>query len=886
MEAWFWTASHPALRGRDFSQRRFGASLFLPSIFAFGKCCRHEQFPTHMKKRVEQMRVVHMDALGTEKRAADAWRLHRPGAIEEVILEDNRTRLFRTSSRVALRIRLWSAEIVQFSWHVWRVATEEFSYAIDPGHPFGESPPHDWAQTGEAWVLRTPALTLSLRKKDAHLRIEDVHGQLLYEDAEGFACRETIMTGLAEWRLRAKAPKNAWYHGLGDKACRLNLRGRRFTNWNTDTFMYGADTDPMYKTIPFFIQTTGKTASGFFLDNTYRSRFDFDSRRKGVLEVQAAGGPFSWFFIAGPAYLDVCRRYALLTGKAPLPPLWALGFHQCRWSYFPESRVKEVAATFRKLDIPCDALWLDIDYMDGYRCFTWNLDYFPDPKGMIQWLRDKGFRTVVMIDPGIRIDEAYFAFQHGTDHDVWCKRSNGEWMIGPVWPPDCVFPDFTHPKVRAWWGALYRELYVHQEVDGFWNDMNEPAVFKVQAKTFPDTVVHHYDGHPTDHRQAHNVYGQQMSRATFEGLRKLKPHQRPFVLTRATYAGGQRYAAVWTGDNVATWEHLAIALRQVLRLSVSGFSFAGSDIGGFVGRPDGQLLVRWLQLGAFHPLFRIHSIGDNEDGDAAQENATRTSPARPRMDQEPWSFGEPWTTYAREAIALRYRLLPYFYTLCYQHQQDGTPLLWPLGAGWPDDPWAVRCEEAFMLGPALLVWPILKPDLRTKTIYLPKGEWFHLLTGKRYGQGKHRLRVRHDSILAFAKAGTVVPMHPVRAASSMPLPDAPSLRIFAGNSEAPSHWYEDAGDGYAYLEGHYRLAEYELSATGHSLTLSQNLDGSYALPHSEVKLEWVLPAGIRPTLRVDRQDVPMQRHSSQGCWLAKVPADFRQAVCTFASETG
>ncbi len=839
-----------------------------------------------MSEKKRRLHIVPMDKLGTEKRADDAWRLHKPGSIIQVMEEDERTRLFRTDSKVSLRVRIWSAEIVQFVWYVWHVPADDFSYAIDPENPFEAIPPHDWARDESGWTLRTQALRVHIRKSDAHIHIEDPQGQTLYADEQGFACRETILTGLSEWQLRAQAPKRAGYHGLGDKAGRLNLRGQRFTNWNTDTFMYGAETDPMYKTIPFFIQVTDKVASGFFLDNTFQSWFDFDSRRKGFIEVRTAGGPFSWFFIGGPAWLDVCRRYALLTGRAPLPPFWALGFHQCRWSYFPESRVREVAETFRQLDIPCDAIWLDIDYMDGYRCFTWNLDYFPDPKGMIQWLRDRGFHTIVMIDPGIRIDEQYFVFQHGTDHDVWCKRTNGEWMIGPVWPPDCVFPDFTNPRVRQWWGALYRELYVLQGVDGFWNDMNEPAVFKVNSKTFPENVAHDYDGHPTDHRKAHNVYGQQMSRATFEGLRQLKPQQRPFVLTRATFAGGQRYAAVWTGDNVASWEHLAIALRQMLRLSVSGFSFAGSDIGGFAGQPDGELMVRWLQLGVFHPLFRVHSIGNNTDGDAARENGMPVlPPPEKRMDREPWAWGEPWTSHARAAIRLRYRLLPYFYTLFYRHHQDGTPVLWPLAACWPTDATAVRTEEAFLLGPHLLAWPVLRKGQKTKTIHLPEGKWYHLQTGRAFGPGTHRMRVHMHTIPVFAKAGSVLPLHPVRNHTSEPLPDVPSLRIFPGSSDQPCAWYEDEGDGYGYRQGLYRLARFEQRQSPEGVVLTQEIEGQFRPAWDWVRLEWVLPAAARPSLVVDGQTVPLSRQAGEGIWTGRVPADFRQAICTFATTS-
>ncbi|MCB0589481.1 MAG: hypothetical protein KDD06_29625, partial [Phaeodactylibacter sp.] len=324
----------------------------------------------------------------------------------------------------------------------------------------------------------------------------------------------------------------------------------------------------------------------------------------------------------------------------------------------------------------CDAIYLDIDYMDGYRCFTWNKDYFPNPSAMIGKLRQQGFQTVVMIDPGIRVDSKYRVYQKGMEKEAFARRSSGELMRGPVWPPDCVFPDFTRPDVREWWGGLYKGLYLEDGVSGFWNDMNEPAVFKVEGATCPDNVLHHYDGHPCDHRKAHNVYGQQMSRATFEGLKKLKPGKRPFVLTRATFSGGQRFASVWTGDNAATWEHLRLANLQCQRLSASGFSFVGSDIGGFDKQPDGELFIRWLQLAVFHPLYRVHSMGNNIDGAAeAEAEMIQAAEKENRMDQEPWSFGEDNTLLARKAIEFRYELLPYIYTAFRQYVQTGSPVI-------------------------------------------------------------------------------------------------------------------------------------------------------------------------------------------------------------------
>ncbi|MEM9992329.1 MAG: TIM-barrel domain-containing protein, partial [Bacteroidota bacterium] len=425
------------------------------------------------------------------------------------------------------------------------------------------------------------------------------------------------------------------------------------------------------------------------------------------MSFSVEGGEMNYYFIAGPELLKVAERYTTLTGRADLPPLWALGFHQCRWSYYPEQEVRDLADTFRKLEIPCDAIYLDIDYMDGYRCFTWNKDYFPTPKKMISDLAEQGFQTIVMIDPGLRVDDEYEVYQSGLEFDAYCRRSTGEIMVGPVWPPECVFPDYTRPDVREWWGQLYHELYVEQGVSGFWNDMNEPAMFKVNIGTVPDDVMHYHEGTPCDHRKAHNIYGLQMSRATTEGLKQLKPEKRPFLLSRATYSGGQRFAAVWTGDNVATWEHLHIANTQAQRMSISGFSFIGSDIGGFAEQPTGEMMVRWLQLAVFHPFMRIHSIGNKVDGASEVEKEEVEAMEREnRLGQEPWSFGENWTPLVKAAIELRYVWLPYIYSTFWQHTYYGTPMLRSAIFYDQTDEKLKDEEQIFLFGDQVLVCPI------------------------------------------------------------------------------------------------------------------------------------------------------------------------------------
>ncbi|MDZ7694905.1 MAG: glycoside hydrolase family 31 protein [Balneolaceae bacterium] len=406
--------------------------------------------------------------------------------------------------------------------------------------------------------------------------------------------------------------------------------------------------------------------------------------------------------------------------------MWGLGYHQCRWSYYPESQVREIAKNFRKHQIPCDAIYLDIDYMDNYKVFTWNKERFPNPKKMIADLQKEGFQTIVMIDPGIKIEEKYKVYESGKKQDVFCKRPDGDLMIGPVWPPRTVFPDYTNPRVRDWWAELYEDFMSGLKISGIWNDMNEPAVFDVLSKTFPNDIRHNYEGHPCSHRKAHNIYGMQMARASLQGIKKHNPDKRPFLLTRANFSGGQRYAALWTGDNIASWDHLRLANEQCVRLSISGYSFCGTDIGGFVDTPDAELYTRWLQLEVFHPLFRTHSMGYNVEGAAAvKQDEVEQRQAELERKREPWTFAEKITKISRKTIELRYKLLSYLYTAFRKYVTEGTPILQPVVFYDQSDEHTFSSNNDFMFGDQILVSPVLEKNQRTKHLYLPKGRWYH-----------------------------------------------------------------------------------------------------------------------------------------------------------------
>jgi alpha-glucosidase len=644
--------------------------------------------------------------------------------------------------------------------------------------------------------------------------------EVLCEQSSGYSVRQTILNGTENVQIQQKIQVNERFLGLGDKSCSLNLRGKKFENWCTDSFGYDENSDPLYRAIPFFYGVVPNKETehslikpydfyGIFMDNTFRSHFDFGTTEADTLTYSADGGEMNYYLFFGAETLnDILKSYLELTGVPEQPPMWALGFHQCRWSYYPEARVRAIAKQFRELKIPCDAIYLDIDYMDGYRCFTWNDTLFPNPKQMIADLKSDGFETVVMIDPGIKVEENYSIYKEGVEKDFFCRRSNGELMLGPVWPDTCAFPEFTNPKVRDWFGSLYEDLYTNLGVSGFWNDMNEPAVFHVKRMTFPDEVRHDYDGHPTNHAKAHNVYGMLMTRSTKEGLERMQPEKRPYLLCRASYSGGQRYAAVWTGDNLATWAHLKIANLQCQRLGISGFALNGTDIGGFAENPTAELFTRWMQLAVFHPVMRVHSAGNHEDGASiVDDDQLKAAEAALRQDQEPWVFGEPYTATVRAAIELRYRLLPYFYTTF--AFQRFSAMVKSLSFYEFLDEQCFEQEDQFLFGSHIVVAPILEEGQTKKSIYLPQtdplfekeegeinADWFDFATGLAYEGGTTiTLDVTLASIPMFVRAGACLPLYPIRQHTKERVEQL-TWHIYYDAWETSGVYFDDAGDGY------------------------------------------------------------------------------------------
>jgi alpha-glucosidase len=638
-------------------------------------------------------------------------------------------------------------------------------------------------------VIATKALRVTVTHAPFRVAFATAAGESLDEDDKDLG---TAFAG-ERVKLWKRLRDDEHVYGFGEKIGKLDKRGWQlggyaFTMWNTDTYGYDSSTDPIYASIPFFMVLRGGRAHGILFDNTWRTTFDVGHESPSLLAMGAVGGELNYYFIDGPAPKRVLERYTALTGRMPLPPRWALGYNQCRYSYYPDSKVRFIAQNFRERRIPADAIWLDIHYQKGYRPFSWDPERFPDPKKLVADLRAQGLRTVVILDAHPRKEPGTHVYDSGLQGDFFVKNPDGSVYEGPVWPSNAekdpgpsVFPDFSKPGAREWWGGLY-SFFTDIGIAGIWNDMNEPAVFSPPTATMPLTVRHDNEGQPTDHREIHNVYGQLMTRATFEGLSRLRPRERPFVLTRATYAGGQRYSAVWPGDNVSDWPSLGQGLAVLMGLGLSGFPFVGTDIGGFAETPSAELFTRWLQVGVFHPFMRTHT--------------TFGTP-----DQEPWSYGTRHEAVNRRAIELRYELLPQIYQVMNEASETGVPALRPLFLEFPDDPQTWGIQDQFLFGRDLLVAPVLREAQTERGVYLPAGDWYDYWTGRLVKGGRSvTVPVTLDSIPIYVRAGGFVFTQPV-VQHTGEMPGQP-LRVSvypAARSEADL--YEDDGESLDYKDG-------------------------------------------------------------------------------------
>jgi alpha-glucosidase len=671
------------------------------------------------------------------------------------------------------------------------LADDLFRLQITSRKKFSARP--SWAVEKLDW----PAVRVEQKISAQQIEIKTASGKLLFSlqngtwsflNAAGQKIFESASVGFDEKKtlVELELAEDESIFGLGETTGTFNKRGLIREFWNTDILGHAPAIHPsmrsLYVSIPFAISFRENRAAGIFWDNPGRQIWDMGQTELNKWKMRAATGEIDLYFFLGPNVQQVVSRFTELTGRMPLPPRWALGYQQCRYSYETQKRVEEIARNFRRRKIPCDAIYLDIHHMDGYRVFTFGKT-FPKPARLVRKLAKQGLKVICIVDPGVKNDRKFSVLKNGIASRAFVKAPGGKKdYIGRVWPGDARFPDFLNERTRIWWGNEQKKLS-ELGIAGFWNDMNEPANFAMPTKTLPEKCVHDSDNGKVTHGEIHNVYGMQMARASRNGILRHQPDTRPFVITRAGYAGVQRHALVWTGDNSSVWEHLSDAVQMFLNLSISGVPFCGGDIGGFIDNTTPELFLRWLQFATFTPFYRNHSN-------------TGT------IDQEPWAFGEKVENIARKFIELRYQLLPYLYGLFAEAHRGGSPIMRPLFWHFQNDAVARAVSDQFLLGQNLLVAPILRQGATARSVYLPRGDWFDFWSGEKFSGEQYVVaNAALETIPLFARGGTILPMSAVQQFVGENSPQTINLHCWPGAGELD--WYDDDGTTLDFQNGKF-----------------------------------------------------------------------------------
>jgi alpha-glucosidase len=655
-------------------------------------------------------------------------------------------------------------------------------------------------EIGDCILIKTALIQFHFDFNNGICSIYDTEGNLLsQDDSLGISWIGTEVTC-----YKALQP-NEKFIGLGEKTGDLNRKGRAYTNWNTDYFAYGVNDDPLYASIPFYIGVLDETAYGIYFDNTHKSVFNFGASTNRFTYFSAEDGDMDYYFIHQPSISQIISSYTELTGKMKMPPKWALGYQQCRYSYYPDKEVLTLASTFRDKEMPADVIYLDIHHMEEYKVFTFDGENFSDPKGLISRLKEKGFRVVVIMDPGIKNQSGYLPYEEGKSQGLFVKYPDGSAYEAQVWPGWCAFPDFTNPNTRAWWMEKMA-FYTEAGVDGFWTDMNEPASW---GQFTPNLIEFDYDGNTASHRKARNIYGMQMCKSTQEGSLANLPNQRPFVLTRSGFAGVQRYAAVWTGDNVSTEEHMMAGVRLVNSLGLSGIPFSGYDLGGFAGEATKSLYARWMSLAAFSPLFRAHSMINSNDA-------------------EPWAFGEEVEEISRTYMKLRYKLMPTLYSSFRKSSQTGLPLAASLAISHANERevFLPAYQNQYIYCDSLLIAPVESYKEITK-VYLPQGDWYYFLTDQFYKGGQVIYQdCPLNNLPVFVKAGSILALQNATAHTAAATDGILRIHLYAGAEGSEYTHYEDDGVSFDFEDGAYHERIFSYSPASQKLTISK-ASGNY-----------------------------------------------------------
>ncbi len=684
-------------------------------------------------------------------------------------------------------------------------AFEDFSYSVvakPDGNNFTITEKESYIE------IQTSKTILTIQKNPLRFRFATLDNKTINEDDAAFG---TSWNG-EQVTTYKKLQEGERFIGLGEKTGGLDRKGNGYQNWATDSFAYSTGQDPLYSSMPFYIGLHSELVYGIFFDNTHKSFFNFGASNNRFSSFAADQGEMNYYFFHDSSVAKIIQHYTHLTGRMEMPPLWSIGYQQCRYSYYPDKEVLTLAQTFRDKDIPSDVIVFDIHYMEQYKIFTWSKKDFPDPKGLLDKLKVLGFHVVVMCDPGIKEEKGYKAYEEGVEENVFIKYPDGTNYSGQVWPGWCHFPDFTNPKARTWWKEQFKD-YVALGVEGYWNDMNEIATW---GQMLPENIEMDFEGNKATMRKGRNVYGFQMARSTYEGTKELLNGKRPFNLTRSGFSGVQRYAAVWTGDNVAYDDHMMLGVRMVNSMGLTGIAFAGYDVGGFVGNADINLFTRWISIGSLSPFFRGHSMINSRDS-------------------EPWSYGEEAEQISRNYIKFRYQLLPYIYSLFYEASLNGMPVQRSLAIDYTHDPkiYDGQFFNQYLLGPSILVAPV-ESNKEFVKVYFPEGDWYYLYTGKKYaGNTEVILECPLNKLPVFVKAGAILPMQPSKS-NTKEITTTTILHIYVGGNCSFTH-YEDDGATFDYQKGNFAKRLIENKSSERKVVLSA-VEGTYTSPAKKLKI--------------------------------------------------
>ena len=704
---------------------------------------------------------------------------------------------FDSDNGIFLQISILAQSIIRFRYALNGNFQKDFSYAVDATFK-SEITEVFFNESDTFYEIKTSVLRCVVSKEGMKVRIEDEFESVISEEEEGFSGRKNLsQDGFAQSSISKYASRYETFFGLGGKATSLKLRGKSFENWISNE---PSDSDISNISCPFYYGLNEGKAYGIFLNNSYRSHFDFDSKKNDSVTFSVEGGEMDYYFMFGPELYSVIKQYLELTGRPVLPPLWALGFQYSQIGFESEKQVLQMAKEFRQRNIPCDSFFINDYNFDIKKSFSWESKKFQNPTSMVRNLRERGFKTIVNVPGNLKVNELDKVFQLAKDKDFLCKNTQGKMVIDKASPSDIVFPDFTNLWVRKWWGHLFAELYSKNRVTGFANSLD--------LKIFPEDTQHDCDGQKVNHAKVHNVYEMQLSRATFEGLLNLKEHRRPFVLASSSHSGGQRYTSVFKKVQTASWEQLKIANRYCQQLSISGFSFAGVSIPSTSKTSNEELFIRWLQLSVFQPLFGVHSLNSQ-----IEENSFLT--------------GE-HEKYVKYTIELRYQLLPYIYTAFWRYIKEHIPILSPLSFFDQNDKNCLQAENDFIFGDQILVSPIVAEKQSIQETYLPKGNWYYYWSGERFEGGQSvKVNAPLNRIPFFIRAGSVFPHYPIRQYTDEHPIDELNLHVYFKHGIEISQLYEDTGDGFEYQKSGFSLKTFEFRGTEEEVVLEQYKKGSH-----------------------------------------------------------